>query len=50
MNTSTYIFVSNGDLKIKGEPNNKVFIFNNNDYWKGIFVRSNNLKIQFKHY
>ena len=45
MNTNTYIFVSNGDLKIKGEPNNKVFIFNsNNDYWKGIFVRSNNIE------
>ena len=45
MSANTYIFVSNGDLNIKGKLNDKVLIFNsNNDYWKGIFVRSNNIE------
>ena len=35
----------NENINIKGKLNDKVLIFNsNNDYWKGIFVRSNNIE------
>ena len=45
MSKNTYIFVSNGNLDVLGNANDKVIIKNNKDhYWSGIFVRSDNKK------